>query len=108
MPTTAAIQWLSWNHARLLALILNALGGLELYFDSNPNDLTVNELFGLRRAQTLLHQLDTSFAANGMNKEVFVAIRGLSQKTDMIIERGMDRLKSKNEKLAEEVSCFWV
>lgn len=106
MPTTAAIQWLSWNHARLLALILNALSGLDLYFDSNPNDLTINELFGLRRAQTLFQELDTEFSRNGMNKEIFVTIKALSQKADLIIERGMDRWRNKNAKLAEKVGYF--
>jgi hypothetical protein len=103
MPSTVAIKWISWNHARLLALLLNALTGLDVYFDSNANDLSLNELFGLRRSQIILNHLDTQFSSNGMNKEIFATIRILSKKADLIINRGFDRLKTKNPKLAEEV-----
>lgn len=108
MPTAVAVQWLSWNHARLLALILNALTGLDHYFDSNVDNLSINELFGLRRSQILLNQLDTRFSSNGMNKEIFATIRALGQRTDLIIARGLDRLASASPKLAEEVLLLVV
>jgi hypothetical protein len=104
MPTVAGVQWLSWNSARLMALILNAMSGLITYFDANPNDLTLNELFGLRQSQQLLHKLDISFAKNGLNREIFHAIANYSVKLERIIERGTDRLTSSNPELAKQVS----
>lgn len=108
MPTVAGTQWLSWNTARLLALILNALGGLVNYFDKNLNELTVNELFGLRQSQQLLHQINIEFANNGLNKEIFESIRNFSSITERLIERGIDRLSARNAELAKEVRILFA
>lgn len=43
-------QW-SWNSARLIALVLNALYGLEEYYDSHHRELDVDGVFGLRIIQ---------------------------------------------------------
>lgn len=45
------INFLSWNTARLLALVLNALTGLLQYFEREHNNLDVDTLFGLRQIQ---------------------------------------------------------
>jgi hypothetical protein len=108
MPTAVAIQYLSWNNARILALILNSLTGLVSYFDADVDSLTVNELFGVRMAQTALQQLDAGFSANGLNKEIFSAIRNLSKRADMLVVRGTDRLGSKNADLANEVGGTFI
>lgn len=91
-----------------MALILNALNGLVTYFDTNPNDLTVNELFGLRQSQQLLHKLGVNFSKNGLHREIFHAIGNLSAKTDRILDRGMDRLIANNPELAKQVGDFLV
>jgi hypothetical protein len=47
MPTF----WLSWNSARLLALILNALGGLFDYYHQIDRELILDEIFMLSLAR---------------------------------------------------------
>ncbi len=39
---------LSWNSARLLALVLNALHGLLNYYERDYTEIDVDGLFGLR------------------------------------------------------------
>lgn len=45
------VTFLSWNTARLLALILNSLTGLLQYYEKEQNNLDVDTLFGLRIIQ---------------------------------------------------------
>lgn len=42
-----SIRW-SWDSARLIALVLNALYGLEEYYNSCYKNLNIDGLFGLR------------------------------------------------------------
>lgn len=46
-------QW-SWDSARLIALVLNALYGLEEYYNVHHKNLDVDGLFGLRIIEGLL------------------------------------------------------
>lgn len=45
------VTWLSWNSARLLALILNALTGLLQFYERDHTELNVDGVFGLRLIQ---------------------------------------------------------
>ncbi|VDM38684.1 unnamed protein product [Toxocara canis] len=44
----ASQRYLSWNSARLIALVLNALSGIENYYERHHTQLNVDGLFGLR------------------------------------------------------------
>ncbi|KAH7714868.1 hypothetical protein AAVH_17760 [Aphelenchoides avenae] len=48
---TIPVTWLSWNNARLLALILNALTGLTQFYERDHAQLNVDGVFGLRLVQ---------------------------------------------------------
>ncbi|KAI6210039.1 Mediator complex subunit rgr-1 [Aphelenchoides besseyi] len=96
MPTIQTVQWLSWNNARLMALLLNSLTGLLTYFDSNVDDLTLDTLFALRIQQSQLQLLNERFSSNGIHREVFSVIGNLSRRTDRLVERGLDRWKETN------------
>uniref|UniRef100_A0AC35GB62 N-acetyltransferase domain-containing protein n=1 Tax=Panagrolaimus sp. PS1159 TaxID=55785 RepID=A0AC35GB62_9BILA len=61
---------LSWNSARLLALILNALNGLIFYYDREYSNLSNDAIFGLRVIQ--------DFHGRGYHKDIFDAIRNIS------------------------------
>lgn len=51
------ITFLSWNTARLLALVLNSLTGLLQYYEKDQNNLDADALFGLRIIQGFLLKL---------------------------------------------------
>uniref|UniRef100_A0A914Q4Y5 Uncharacterized protein n=1 Tax=Panagrolaimus davidi TaxID=227884 RepID=A0A914Q4Y5_9BILA len=69
---------LSWNSARLLALILNALNGLIFYYDREYSNLSNDAIFGLRVIQGQLDHVYADFHGRGYHKDIFDAIRNIS------------------------------
>uniref|UniRef100_A0A915BGC7 Nicastrin n=1 Tax=Parascaris univalens TaxID=6257 RepID=A0A915BGC7_PARUN len=75
----ATVRGLSWNSARLIALVLNALSGLEKYYNHYHTELDVDGVFGLRIIQGQLNHLYMDFKERNLHSEVVDEIRNLSR-----------------------------
>ncbi|KAI1723363.1 hypothetical protein DdX_03518 [Ditylenchus destructor] len=67
----------TWNTARLLALLLNALSGILQYYDHEQR-LDQDAIFGLKFLEAHLRQLDISIKQTEYHPEVFTILRNLS------------------------------
>lgn len=103
MPTgiAEAIR-LSWNNARLVALILNALTGI-LQFCEEQQLADVDSLFAMRMAQNALGQMDVEFKGNGLNAAIFNEVRNLSAWSDKLVNEGQSRLRKQAPETAKQV-----
>ncbi|KAI1722929.1 hypothetical protein Ddc_07113 [Ditylenchus destructor] len=67
----------TWNTARLLALLLNSLSGILQYYDHEQR-LDQDAIFGLKFLEAHLRQLDISTKQTEYHPEVFTVLRNLS------------------------------
>ncbi|VDN22108.1 unnamed protein product [Gongylonema pulchrum] len=72
------IQW-SWNCARLIALVLNALVGLEQYYNAHHTELDVDGVFGLRIIQGHLTGIEQLLHDEDVHSEIVNEIRNISR-----------------------------
>ncbi|KAI6234814.1 UPF0764 protein C16orf89-like protein [Aphelenchoides fujianensis] len=107
MPSLPPIQWLSWNNARLMALLLNALTGLLNFFEGDVQELSLDSLYALRIQQLALHDLNARFSSGGIHREVFASISNLSRRADRLIERGMDHWAEREPQMIAEGRFFF-
>ncbi|VDK20045.1 unnamed protein product, partial [Anisakis simplex] len=77
-------QYLSWNTARLIALILNALNGIENYYEQHLSELNVDGLFGLRVIQGQLKSISTDLEGSNLDRELMNALYNLSGRANEI------------------------
>lgn len=81
-------QW-SWNSARLVALILNALFGLEEYYNTHYKELDANGLFGLRIIEGYLKSVEKALGSIGHNVEIVNELRSLSKTAGTVANRAL-------------------
>uniref|UniRef100_A0A915EJN2 Uncharacterized protein n=1 Tax=Ditylenchus dipsaci TaxID=166011 RepID=A0A915EJN2_9BILA len=88
------IAMLSWNTARLLALVLNCFSGLMQYYQKEQvaNSLDMDAMLGLRLLQGHLRglcELNTINANGGFHPTILSTIRNLSHIAGDIAEKAM-------------------
>lgn len=81
--------YLGWNSARLIALILNSLTGLEHYYETHYDKLNVDGLFGLRVVQGQLKHLYMDIESQGIDSEIINEMRNLSECAGEIANRAI-------------------
>uniref|UniRef100_A0A915EMT9 Uncharacterized protein n=1 Tax=Ditylenchus dipsaci TaxID=166011 RepID=A0A915EMT9_9BILA len=84
------IAMLSWNTARLLALVLNCFSGLMQYYQKEQvvNSLDMDAILGLRSPARLC-ELNTTNANGGFHQTILSTIRNLSHIAGDIAEKAM-------------------
>ncbi|KHN77792.1 UPF0764 protein C16orf89 -like protein [Toxocara canis] len=85
----ASQRYLSWNSARLIALVLNALSGLENYYERHHTQLNVDGLFGLRIIHGQLNQFCEDFEGRDLDSEVVDEMRNLSRRASEIANKAI-------------------
>uniref|UniRef100_A0A915Q5Y9 Uncharacterized protein n=1 Tax=Setaria digitata TaxID=48799 RepID=A0A915Q5Y9_9BILA len=70
-------QW-SWDSARLIALVLNALYGLEEYYNGYHKDLGVDGVFGLRIIEGHLKSINEAVQGHDIDPEIMNEMRNLT------------------------------
>uniref|UniRef100_A0A9J2PSF0 Uncharacterized protein n=1 Tax=Ascaris lumbricoides TaxID=6252 RepID=A0A9J2PSF0_ASCLU len=85
----ATVRYLSWNSARLIALVLNALSGLKKYYKHHHTELDVDGVFGLRIIQGQLNHLYMDFKEQNLDSEVIDEIRNLSRYANEIANKAI-------------------
>ncbi|CAG9535824.1 unnamed protein product [Cercopithifilaria johnstoni] len=81
-------QW-SWDSARLIALVLNALYGLEEYYNGYYKDLDVDGLFGLRIIEGHLRSIQENIDDHNIDSEITNEIRNLSLMAGVIANKAL-------------------
>ncbi|MFH4974895.1 hypothetical protein AB6A40_001604 [Gnathostoma spinigerum] len=84
--------------ARLVALILNALYGVEKYYETHHKSLNVDGFFGLRIIEGQLDMLYKDLHSVGIDQKVLEEIRNLSAKACSIAELSVPYLQEKQPK----------
>uniref|UniRef100_A0A0R3RJG7 UPF0764 protein C16orf89 homolog n=1 Tax=Elaeophora elaphi TaxID=1147741 RepID=A0A0R3RJG7_9BILA len=90
-------QW-SWDSVRLIALVLNALYGLEEYYNGYHKNLNVDGLFGLRIIEGHLGSILESMASHDMDSEIVDEIRNLSLMAGMIANKALPFVANRDRK----------
>ncbi|VDN03435.1 unnamed protein product [Thelazia callipaeda] len=93
------VLWWGWNSARLIALVLNALYGLEGYYMSRSEELTVNCVFGLRIIEGYLKSIQDALHDHDVHPEIMNEIYNIGltasniadKALPFIIQRGKDK-----------------
>ncbi|KAM3728718.1 UPF0764 protein [Dirofilaria immitis] len=88
-------QW-SWESARLIALVLNALYGLEEYYNDYYKNLSVDGLFGLRIIEGHLRSIDENVDSHDIHAEIMSEIRNLSLMAGIIANKALPFVASRN------------
>lgn len=97
MPTF----WLSWNSARLLALILNALNGLFDYYHQNHQELSLEQSFVLEFAKGqfclkkfrlytfpgYLNGIYPTMDSFGYHRDILATVKNLSETAHIILDK---------------------
>ena len=85
---------LTWEAARLIALLLNAITGLVRHMEAETTAgaTTFDTLYSLRLAAVTLGQSAATPTSTRIAIEVFEAMRNLSRASDRLVERGIDQL----------------
>ncbi|KAK6112099.1 hypothetical protein QQG55_46310 [Brugia pahangi] len=94
-------QW-SWDSARLIALVLNALYGLEQYYNSCYKDLNADGLFGLRIIEGHLKSIQEHVDGRGVDSEIMDEIRNLSLMASMIANKSLPFVASRDREYFNE------
>ncbi|VDO81613.1 unnamed protein product [Onchocerca flexuosa] len=81
-------QW-SWEGARLIALVLNALCGLEEYYHDYYKDLNVVDLFGLRIIEGNLRNIAENVDDHDIHSEIMNEMYNLSLIAGMIANKAL-------------------
>uniref|UniRef100_A0AC34R725 Uncharacterized protein n=1 Tax=Panagrolaimus sp. JU765 TaxID=591449 RepID=A0AC34R725_9BILA len=89
--------WLSWNSARLVSLILNSLTGSLLFYEQQQSILTPDFIFCLRIIEGQLNQLYIHLKDHGHHKDIFVAIRNLSNKASDLASKANEKFKTEDQ-----------
>ncbi|VDK83230.1 unnamed protein product [Onchocerca ochengi] len=81
-------QW-SWEGARLIALVLNALYGLEEYYHDYYKNLNVDGLFGLRIIEGNLKNIAENLDNHNIHSEIMNEMYNLSLMAGMIASKAL-------------------
>lgn len=98
MPPAIHAVFLNWSSARLVALILNALTGLVLYYDKHYAEINVDGLFGLRIIEGQLRRLYVDFDGRGLDGEIIAELRNLSFRASEIANRVLPLIADREPK----------
>ncbi|KAE9554731.1 hypothetical protein FO519_002059 [Halicephalobus sp. NKZ332] len=88
--------WLTWNSARLLALILNSLTGSLIYYERELESLGPDGVLGLRILEGQMDQLYINYRDKGYHKDIFSAIRNISMKASELAAKGSEKLEERD------------